>query len=202
VGRPQSFDTEEAIDKAMHLFWERGYARTTPQLLTDELGIGKGSLYHLFGSKHELFLLALQRYYDNRADAITRALAAEGPLLPRLREIMATFSGVGAHRRGCLVVNTVAELADTDRRVSRTAADLFGAITAELTRAVEQGRASGEFSRDTDPPEAARSLLNNIIGTSVQAKLSADHRKLLQAIDESLEALSPIQTARENVRSR
>lgn len=190
MGRPQAFDTDEAIDKAMHVFWERGYARTTPALLTDELGIGKGSLYHSFESKHNLFTLALQRYHDNRAGAITRMLAAEGPLLPRLREVMTVFSGVGAHRRGCLMVNTVSELADTDQRVSRTAADLFDTITAELTRAVEHGRASGEFSHETDPPEAARALLTTIIGSSVLAKLSADHRKLLQAIDEALEALA------------
>jgi TetR/AcrR family transcriptional repressor of nem operon len=197
VGRPQVFDTDEVIDMAMHLFWEHGYARTTPQMLTDELGIGKGSLYHSFGSKHNLFTLALQRYYDNRVNAITQTLSGKGPVLPRLRKIMIVLTGVGGHRRGCFIVNTVGELANPDERVARAATDLFDMITAEFTSAIERGRGSGEFVGQTDPPKAARELLATMIGISVLAKVDSDHRKLLRAIDEALDALAaPSRTTR------
>jgi TetR/AcrR family transcriptional repressor of nem operon len=62
------FETGAAVDKAMDLFWRQGYAGTTPQELASELGIGKGSLYNTFESKHALFMRALRRYSERRLE--------------------------------------------------------------------------------------------------------------------------------------
>lgn len=64
MGRPKTFDPEKAVAQAMETFRVHGYAETSPQDLADSIGIGKGSLYHAFGSKHQLFLQSLQRYAD------------------------------------------------------------------------------------------------------------------------------------------
>lgn len=191
MGRPAKFDADEAVDQAMNVFWEHGYAGTTPQMLVTELGIGKGSLYHSFESKQNLFTLALQRYYANRSAAIADVLARPGSLRPKLRKIMLMLTGVGAHRKGCLVVNAVGELADPDERVAQAATDLFDMITAEFTRAIKRGRENGEFSGNGDPSGAARDLLATVIGTSVLAKTKTSHDRLRHTINEAIAAACP-----------
>ena len=59
MGRQPKFDQATLVDTAMSVFWRQGYGATSPQLLVEELGIGKGSLYNSFDSKHNLFTLAL-----------------------------------------------------------------------------------------------------------------------------------------------
>ena len=191
MGRPAKFDTDEAVEQAMNVFWEHGYAGTTPQMLVTELGIGKGSLYHSFESKQNLFTLALQRYNAHRSDAIADVLARSGSVRPKLRKIMLILTGVGGHRRGCLVVNAVGELADPDEQVAQAATDLFDMITAGFIRAIERGRAAGEFGGHDDPGGAARSLLATVIGTSVLAKTNTSHERLRHTINEAITAACP-----------
>jgi TetR/AcrR family transcriptional regulator, transcriptional repressor for nem operon len=191
MGRPAKFDTDEAVEQAMNVFWEHGYAGTTPQMLVTELGIGKGSLYHSFESKQNLFTLALQRYNAHRSAAIADVLARSGSVRPKLRKIMLILTGVGGHRRGCLVVNAVGELTDPEEQVAQAATDLFDMITTEFTRAIKRGRAAGEFSGNDDPGGAARSLLATVIGISVLAKTSTSHDRLRHTINESIAAVCP-----------
>jgi TetR/AcrR family transcriptional repressor of nem operon len=165
MGRPAKFDTDEAVERAMNVFWEHGYAGTTPQMLVTELGIGKGSLYHSFESKQNL--------------------------RPKLRKIMLILTGVGGHRKGCLVVNAVGELADPGEQVAQAATDPFDVITAEFIRAIKRGRAAGEFGGHDDPGGATRSLLATVIGTSVLAKTNASHDRLRHTINEAITAACP-----------
>lgn len=189
MGRPAKFDADQAVEQAMNLFWDRGYAGTTPQMLATELGIGKGSLYNSFESKHNLFTLALQRYYDERYAGIASVIAESGPVLPKLYEIMLMLTGVGKHDRGCLIVNAVGELGDPHECIARAATDLFDMIAAKFTRAIECGRATGEFVGNTEPSVAAQSLLATVIGTSVLAKANTDHNRLSHIINEALIAV-------------
>ena len=62
MARPKEFDQDKALDKAMTLFWQKGYEATSIQDLVDHLGIGRRSLYDTFKSKHDLFIAALDRY--------------------------------------------------------------------------------------------------------------------------------------------
>lgn len=191
MGRPAKFDTDEAVEQAMNVFWEHGYAGTTPEMLVTELGIGKGSFYHSFESKQNLFNLALQRYNAHRSDAIADVLARSGSVRPKLRKIMLILTGVGKHRRGCLVVNAVGELSDPDEQVAQAATDLFDMITTEFTRAIKRGRAASEFSGHDNPGGAARSLLATVIGTSVLAKTSTSHDRLRHTINEAISDVCP-----------
>ncbi|GAB3835943.1 TetR/AcrR family transcriptional regulator [Dactylosporangium cerinum] len=85
MGRPKQFDPDVAVNKAMELFWRKGFAETTPQDLVAELGIGKGSLYSTFFSKRALFDLALQRYVEMRVAGVVETLERPGPVTERLR---------------------------------------------------------------------------------------------------------------------
>ncbi|NDV10621.1 TetR/AcrR family transcriptional regulator [Rhodococcus sp. IEGM 248] len=171
MGRPMRFETDAAIDKAMDLFWLQGYAATTPQQLAVEMGIGKGSLYNTFGSKHALFLRALRRYSEMRLEYLTDLFAAPGPSRPRLEVAMSVLAGVGEHRRGCVMVNAAAELGTVDDEVNRIADELFTGIETIFRHTIVQGQESGEFDRGRSAADiAARQLLASVIGLSVLAK--------------------------------
>ncbi|MEV6416667.1 TetR/AcrR family transcriptional regulator [Kribbella sp. NPDC051718] len=186
MGRPMKFEADEALDKAVEVFWQRGFAATTPQNLADELGIGRGSLYNTFKSKHHLFELALRRYSANRVTALSAGLDGPGPILPRLREAMRTLAGIGDHRYGCLIVNSVAELGSTDEGVADVAKDLFRQIEHTFRAALERARTTGELTSDRTPADSASALLTAVIGTSVLAKSGAAPAHLHRTLDAAL----------------
>lgn len=173
----------------MDVFWRNGYAGTTPQLLLDELGIGKGSFYNAFESKHQLFVSALEKYKDRRIDYLTGSFAAEGPVRPRIEAALYELTGLGTHAQGCLMVNSVAELAGVDAGTRAVADDLFAGIESAFREAIESGRRSGEFSSATDPAKGASSLLTTLIGTSILLKMRTDPTRAVRSIAEAVEAL-------------
>jgi TetR/AcrR family transcriptional repressor of nem operon len=88
VARTKEFDPDAAVSAAMELFWLKGYEATSIQDLVDHLGIGRQSLYATFGSKHELYLKALDRYRDSQASALIDTLATAEPVLPAVRDLL------------------------------------------------------------------------------------------------------------------
>ena len=76
-GRPRGFDAAEALDKALHVFWQRGYEGTSLSDLTEAMGINRPSLYAAFGNKEELFRRALDRYAEKGPGAVYRKALAE-----------------------------------------------------------------------------------------------------------------------------
>ncbi len=76
-GRPREFDADKVLDKALHVFWERGYEGTSLSDLTEAMGINRPSLYAAFGNKEELFRRALDRYAEKGPGAVHREALAE-----------------------------------------------------------------------------------------------------------------------------
>jgi TetR/AcrR family transcriptional repressor of nem operon len=189
MGRPPQFEADTAIDKAVDLFWRKGFAATTPQELADELGIGKGSLYNTFKSKQNLYTTALRRYSGNRVSALTDDLGTPGPVRPRLRTAMGTLAGVGVHRRGCFAVNAIGELAGTDVAATEIAGELFDRIVAVFGTAVDRGQRSGELDSRRDPADVARTLLATVVGASVLAKCGDSPERVKRIIDAAVEAV-------------
>src|SRR5260370_40645571 len=112
-GRPRSFDTEAAVERAMDVFWSRGYHATALPDLLRATKLSRGSLYAAFGDKHALFMRALDRYI---ADALARMDVEFGPRSEPIDGLRAYLAGYvertsGAKgRRGCLLVATAMEL--------------------------------------------------------------------------------------------
>ena len=186
MARPMTFDTEETIDRAVEVFWQRGFGATTPQNLVDELGIGKGSLYNTFRSKHHLFQLAMRRYCADRAAQLTKALGGPGPERLKLRTAMRNLAGVGEHQLGCLIVNSVAELGSSDEAVADVSKEMFDLIQDAFRAAIERGQASGELIPGRDPGDAASALLAVVIGTNVLAKAGRAPSQLIRLLDAAL----------------
>src|SRR3954471_8615358 len=137
-GRPRTFDVEAAVERAMHVFWSRGYHATALPDLLRATKLSRGSLYAAFGDKHSLFLRALDRYI---ADALTRMDSEFDPRREPVEGLRTWLAGYvertsGANgRRGCLLVATAMELAGHDAEVNRRVAGFFQAMEARVTDA-------------------------------------------------------------------
>jgi len=189
MGRPKQFEPDVAVDRAMDLFWQQGYAGTTPAELTAALGIGKGSLYNAFGSKHDLFLLVLRRYTALRLAELRDTLSGPGPIAPRLRTAVRMLSGLGVHERGCVMVNAVAELGGTDAAAAAIATELFQGIESAFDEAVVRGVGSGEFVAGPQADVAGAQLLAAVIGLSVLGRAGVLTEEAVGAADATISAL-------------
>src|SRR5580658_5859997 len=145
-GRPRSFDTEAAVERAMGVFWSRGYHATALPHLLRATKLSRGSLYAAFGDKHSLFLRALDRYV---ADAMTRMnieLGPHGEPVDGLRAYLAGYvdrtSGASG-RRGCLLVATAMELAGHDPDVESRIRGFFKAMETKAADALARAKAAG-----------------------------------------------------------
>jgi TetR/AcrR family transcriptional repressor of nem operon len=191
VGRPKQFDPEAAVEQAMQVFWRKGYAATTPQDLVDALGIGKGSLYNAFGSKHALFELALRRYRDSQGVALLKMLEESGSVKDRLRRtlrVLAEMDVPGADRRGCMAVNAAAELAGTDESATDLVRRMFDRMEEVFRSLIEEGLRSGEIAAGRDARAMGSLLLNAAVGLRLMARIT-DADRLSRVIDATVDAL-------------
>src|SRR5713226_921489 len=114
MARHKEFDRDEALHKAMEVFWSRGYGAASIQDLVKRMGINRQSLYDTFGDKHALYLQALDRYRDVEGGKMIELLRRPGSAKKALRQLFERVveeSLCGRERRGCFMGNAMSELA-------------------------------------------------------------------------------------------
>jgi AcrR family transcriptional regulator len=188
-GRPREFDADQALYRAMALFWRKGYEGTSLSDLTETLGITRPSLYAAFGNKEALFRIVLKRYEANvatyRAKALNAATARE--VARELLEGAAKLFTDKSKPAGCLGVQgalACSEEADPIRWqlvANRTAGE--HAIRQRLKRA----RADGDLPADCNPANLARYLSTVVYGMAVLATGGASRKGLLQVAEMALQ---------------
>ncbi|MFE4592026.1 TetR/AcrR family transcriptional regulator [Streptomyces laurentii] len=193
MARTKEFDPDAALQSALELFWARGYEATTMADLVERLGIGRASVYATFGSKHELYLKALERYAENTDPLILDELSAPGPALPGVRALVRRFAAEAAadelRLTGCLVTNSAAELAPRDPAVGRRVERSWEQLETLLHSALNRARAQGELPPGRDPRALARMLLVLLQGLRVVGKASSDPARVRDAAEQALTLL-------------
>ena len=193
MARTKEFDPEAALQAALELFWQRGYEATSMSDLVDHLGIGRASIYATFGSKHELYLKALERYDRAGLPPIMRELSRPGPALPAVRAVVRRYATEAADDRlrlnGCLVTNTASELAPHDTAAARRVERNWDHLETVLHSALVRAQAQGELAAGRDPLALARMLLVLLQGLRVVGKASADPARVRDAAEQALALL-------------
>ncbi|MFB4295791.1 TetR/AcrR family transcriptional regulator [Actinomadura sp. NTSP31] len=196
TGRPRAFDTQEALARALDVFWSRGYAGTSVQDLVDELAVQRGSLYAAFGDKHGLYLKAVELYARRNREQL-EAMLESGPVLPVLRRMLlepAALTGApdGTEgRRGCLVGNTTAELLPGDEAARALAAAAYDGFITVVSDALLRAQAAGEVTASATPEAQAQLLLVLFQGSALVSRATADESRLAAGVDAALDALRP-----------
>ena len=177
----KSFEVTDAIDKAMHVFWAKGYVGTSIADLLAATGIKRSSLYNAFGGKRELFVKALLKYdRENRRATLNSLEALEDPL----KVIRTFFEGLieetcaDTEKKGCLLVNTALEIPNHDQEVQIIVRAGFRDIEAFFQRQIELGQARSEISESLDPTETARGLVAFVTSIRVLGRGTYDEAAL------------------------
>lgn len=173
--RTREFEPDQALQRAMDLFWFQGYADTSIDELVRATGASRYGLYATFGDKHDLFLLSLQRYARDVFGPMIALL--EAPQASR-GEIRAFFQSIlqlirqpgGRGRRGCLMCNTAVELGPFDPASAGRVRKHFHRVRVGFAHALKNARRSGELGRAIDVAATADYLLGVAQGAFVLAR--------------------------------
>ena len=175
----------------MKLFWARGYLATSLPDLLEAMGVARSSFYASFGTKRKLFMECLELFGD-RTLAIVDENANRLPTsaLPRAF-FEATLLNVSQRKakQGCMMVNTVLELADVDPELNQLATEKLGAIENAFALAFEQAQQHGELETSYSPKELASLVMTINLGLRVQSRQNQSRQKLKTIIDNSLSML-------------
>lgn len=192
MGRPKEFDENEALMKAMRLFWVHGYKATSIQDLVDGMGIGRGSLYGTFGGKRTLFMRALRHYDRERANYYTDLSKSNRPRQALLNPFESVAKTVldGGSRDGCFLANTALELSAHDTEIGAVVADGFADAETFFRTMIERGQASKEISDTVDADPTAYTLHTLLLGMHVLAR-SRPEQVLLKSIVKQAGELVP-----------
>ena len=187
------YEMDEVLTKIMKQFWRHGYSATSIRDLEEATGLFRGSLYHAFGDKREMFFRAL-RHYDrlHRAEPIAELEKDDSPRGAVLAVFNAAASVAlkGGSREGCLEVNAATELGAHDEEVASLVADAFAGMAKFFCASIERGQACGEISPKVDPKQTSKSLLGLFLGLRVLACVSPDD-SFLESVVGQAEALLP-----------
>ncbi|KZB79385.1 TetR/AcrR family transcriptional regulator [Amycolatopsis regifaucium] len=173
MSRVKEFDVDAACDAALELFWRQGYEATSVNDLVAALGIGKASLYATFGTKHDLYLTALNRYIARGNERFVEDFAGPGPALAGVRRLIERYLAEildESGRDGCFVVNAAMEMMPKDPEVARAVERSWDALELALRMALSRAKAQGELDAATDPEALARFLLTVLQGMRVLSK--------------------------------
>ena len=191
MARTKEFDPDAVLQKALELFWERGYEATSMADLVAHLGISRASLYDTFGSKHDLYVQALDRYVQSRDPGLVEILSQPGPVLPAVRALVDAYAAesLDGRSRGCMVVNAAVELMPRDPQAARRVEASWDTLETALTSALTRARAQGEIPAGKDPRALARFLLVMLQGMRVLGRAHPEPGRVRDAAAQALSLL-------------
>ncbi|HEX3152435.1 MAG TPA: TetR/AcrR family transcriptional regulator [Gemmataceae bacterium] len=190
VGRPRRFDLDQALDKAMVVFWKHGYEGATLPELTEAMGINRPSLYAAFGNKEELFRRVVERYVSGPASYIQKALAqpiaraAIQQLLDSSIELLTSPGNPG----GCLVLQGALVCGATAEPVRQELVAVRAAGLELIHERLKRARREGELPKDVDCADLARFVTAVVHGLSIQAASGATRKQLLRVAEVAMRA--------------
>ena len=185
-GRPRSFDEMGALEKATQVFWSKGYDGVTIDDLVAGMGVGRPSLYAVFGDKRAIFLRVLRAYAERKG-----ALAAKALLAPQsLRDSIVGFLRYNVESatekgsaRGCLLI-CVAPLVD-DAEVQRFLQNAATGGAALLERRFRDGMSAGEIASDFPVAARAIQVADLARGLTMRAQIGTPRKTLLKDAEEA-----------------
>ncbi len=185
-GRPRNFDEMEALEKATQVFWSKGYDGVTIDDLVDGMGVGRPSLYAVFGDKRTLFLRVLRAYAERKGALAAKALLSPQPLRDSLASFLryivesSTEKGSAA---GCLL-ECVAPLVD-DAEVRQFLQNAAAGAVAMMERRFRDGISAGELPSDFPVGARASQVVDLSRGLAMRARIGTPRKTLLKDADEA-----------------
>jgi AcrR family transcriptional regulator len=171
IGRPREFDLDNALDKALLVFWRNGYEGASIADLTDAMGINPPSLYAAFGNKEGLFRKVVDRYIERYAGfwEVARSAPTARATVEHLLRASVDFVTDESNPRGCLMVRGALACSEAANKIRDELVARRATGEAMLRERFERAISEGEMSTKLDPADYARFIMTVLEGISVQA---------------------------------
>jgi TetR/AcrR family transcriptional repressor of nem operon len=179
MARTKDFNEEEVLEKALAIFWEKGYNGTSMQELVDGLGISRSSMYDTYTDKYTLFIKSLERYRRKTASEMMQLIdqgSSPKAVIKRMFQSVVNESLFDKVPRGCFMVNTCVENAPHDKAVAKIVQENLQDAEEAFYLAIKKGQETGEIASRNEARALARFIVNNINGIRVTAKAGVDKK--------------------------
>jgi TetR/AcrR family transcriptional repressor of nem operon len=190
MARSKEFEESVVLDKAMKLFWEQGYEKTSLTDLVEHMGIHRRSLYDTFGDKHMLFLKAMDRFRAKINTELTGVVKRSETAEEALQMIISfMIYGEEDSPSGCLMVNSAVELAMRDAEVDSKSTESFTLSEQMFKDIILWGQRNGEFTSAYNAGELAEHMHAVCVGLRVMTRTSIAKEKLHRTANLSIKLL-------------
>ncbi|KQM59570.1 TetR/AcrR family transcriptional regulator [Agreia sp. Leaf210] len=191
MARTREFDDEVLRAASRELFWSNGFANTSIGDISAATKVGNGSIYAAYGSKFDLFFTILESYCRTRIDTVASAMSVGHTAAESIREFFDVIVADCANqvgRRGCLMLNSIAEFGGRDERVIALCRTTTDTMERRVARRIEAAIAANEIERVEVDPLAAQIILVSQ-GLIQMSRLGTPREKLVAVADAYLETL-------------
>lgn len=191
-GRPSIYDNKEVLQKAQQVFWAKGFTATSLEDILTATGLGSGSFYHAFkGGKKELFRKAIQQRREAFQEFRGELERSKAPV-----ELIKDFFRSMAkderqrHLQGCIIVNTVVEMACLDDELGEEAIAILKEVEQMFTATIRKAQQNGTLKNPAKPEILGRYLITLWNGMNVTRRMYPDQKVLSEQIEMQLEIIS------------
>ncbi|QUS41979.1 TetR/AcrR family transcriptional regulator [Tardiphaga alba] len=176
MARTKEFDKAEALNAAVEVFREHGFAGSSAEMLTRAMGIGRQSLYDTFGDKWQLYCEAVRRYADAEREQHLQALNGSARAIDGIARMLDRV--VADAKRACLGVSSISEFGCSRKELRDIHSAADRALRAAVVKKADEAYAQGDIRRDLASPDAAAFVLANLAAIRLAARGGASLAQL------------------------
>lgn len=177
MARPFEFDKTDVLNRAMSLFWDKGYFNTNSDDIAKKLGLSRSSIYNSFTDKRTLFIAALNHYIGKESKAMFEALNTLPPSVEGLRIILDSVvqqNLKGEKPKGCLVVNSVIEFSEHDVEIRQILQKNLNDVVKNFTAFLKKGQQQKQINRKLAAHDLAILFSSHITSIRVVGRVVVD----------------------------
>jgi len=185
AGPNKQFDQDEALNKALHVFWDKGYEATSMHDLVSAMGINRASMYQTYGNKRALFISGIDLYIYNTLELIKQTLVLPGSPLGKLEGLFKSFieQSLQGNFHGCFINNTAVELGPHDPEIAEKLRDVWVQFESIFSEFILRAIDVNEIDQNADAHELALLLNINLQGLLVKTKTNTSKVNLFDCIE-------------------
>ncbi len=192
MARPRGFEPSEALEKAMHLFWQKGYQDTSMADLVEVTGVSRYGFYNEFGDKHDLFVKAMEHYANTTISNALSPMETTESSLPQIHQYFENLLvpvETGQALNGCLIGNSTLQLPSTDHALTHLINAHYARMRAAFLNALQNAIQKGELRADADAEGYADFLVGVANGYLICIRTNMSPEAIIQFIRVSLQRL-------------
>lgn len=192
AGRPKIFDEQEVVEKAVNVFWTKGYETASADELLEAMGIGKGSFYLAFkGGKKELYEKSLRLYAERFNRQLLHDISVSEDPVQLIRDFFMALADdpKSKQMKGCYIGNALVQLSDGDADTKMIAAELLATAEGIFTDVIRKAQAEKKMRNKAKAEVLGKYLINLWNGVNVTRRSNPDYKHLREVLEMSLQVL-------------